>query len=103
MIQVEDVRKSFASPTGRVQAVDGVSFVARDGQITGLLGPNGAGKTTTLRMLYTLMRPATGRVLVDGVDATADPTAVPGIRPFFLQAQVDGNVTSRPIMVEVLP
>jgi sodium transport system ATP-binding protein len=76
MIQVEDVRKSFASPTGRVQAVDGVSFVARDHQITGLLGPNGAGKTTTLRMLYTLMRPDSGRVLVDGIDAAADPTRV---------------------------
>jgi sodium transport system ATP-binding protein len=76
MIQVDDVRKSFALPTGRVQAVDGVSFTAHDGQITGLLGPNGAGKTTTLRMLYTLMRPETGRVLVDGIDAATDPAAV---------------------------
>jgi sodium transport system ATP-binding protein len=76
MIQVDDVRKSFASPTGRVQAVDGVSFAAHDGQITGLLGPNGAGKTTTLRMLYTLMRPETGRVLVDGIDVATDPAAV---------------------------
>jgi sodium transport system ATP-binding protein len=76
MIQVDDVRKSFASPTGRVQAVDGVSFTAHDGQITGLLGPNGAGKTTTLRMLYTLMRPETGRVLVDGIDVATDPAAV---------------------------
>jgi len=41
------VRKRF----GTVTAVDGVSFVADDGAITGLLGPNGAGKTTTLRML----------------------------------------------------
>jgi sodium transport system ATP-binding protein len=76
MIQVDDVRKSFPSPTGRVQAVDGVSFTAYDGQITGLLGPNGAGKTTTLRMLYTLMRPETGRVLVDGIDVATDPAAV---------------------------
>jgi sodium transport system ATP-binding protein len=50
-----------------------VSFDARDGEITGLLGPNGAGKTTTLRMLYTLMRPDEGRVLVDGLDACAQP------------------------------
>src|SRR5581483_12253818 len=49
---------------------------ARDGEITGLLGPNGAGKTTTLRMLYTLVRPDTGRVLVDGIDAATDPIAV---------------------------
>ena len=40
-----------------------------------LLGPNGAGKTTTLRMLYTLMQPETGRVLVDGRDVAADAVA----------------------------
>ncbi|ANB19763.1 ABC-type Na+ transport system, ATPase component [Dokdonella koreensis DS-123] len=59
-----------------MKAVDGVSFTARDGEITGLLGPNGAGKTTTLRMLYTLMKPDSGQVLVDGIDAAADPAAV---------------------------
>jgi len=59
-----------------VKAVDGVGFAARDGEITGLLGPNGAGKTTTLRMLYTLMKPDRGQVLVDGIDAAADPLAV---------------------------
>jgi sodium transport system ATP-binding protein len=53
-----------------------VSFAAHDGEITGLLGPNGAGKTTTLRMLYTLMRPDAGRVLVDGLDAAQEPGAV---------------------------
>ena len=72
MIEVRDLRKSF----GAVRAVDGVSFSARNGEITGLLGPNGAGKTTTLRMLYTLMRPDAGQVLVDGIDAAADPIAV---------------------------
>jgi sodium transport system ATP-binding protein len=72
VIQVENLRKSF----GEIRAVDGVSFTARDGEITGLLGPNGAGKTTTLRMLYTLMRPDTGRVLVDCLDSAADPLAV---------------------------
>jgi len=59
-----------------VIAVDDVGFTAHDGQITGLLGPNGAGKTTTLRMLYTLMTPESGRVLVDGVDAAVDPNTV---------------------------
>jgi len=56
-----------------VVAVDDVGFEARDGEITGLLGPNGAGKTTTLRMLYTLMRPESGRVLVDGHDVASEP------------------------------
>jgi sodium transport system ATP-binding protein len=76
MIQVEGLRKSFSTRGGTVRAVDGVSFDAADGQITGLLGPNGAGKTTTLRMLYTLMQPDAGRVLVDGIDAVADPMRV---------------------------
>ncbi len=72
MIEVKDLHKAF----GTVKAVDGVSFIARDGEITGLLGPNGAGKTTTLRMLYTLMKPDRGQVLVDGIDAAADALAV---------------------------
>jgi sodium transport system ATP-binding protein len=72
VIEVHDLHKAF----GAVKAVDGVSFTARDGEITGLLGPNGAGKTTTLRMLYTLMKPDTGSVRVDGIDVAHDATAV---------------------------
>ncbi len=69
MIEVQDLYKSFKTKTGMVDAVQGVSFTARDGEITGLLGPNGAGKTTTLRMLYTLMNPDRGSVKVDGFDS----------------------------------
>ena len=72
MIEARDLHKAF----GRLKAVDGISFCARDSQITGLLGPNGAGKTTTLRMLYTLMSPDHGQVLVDGIDAAVDPLGV---------------------------
>jgi sodium transport system ATP-binding protein len=71
MIRVDGLRKQF----GSVTAVDGVSFVAQDGAITGLLGPNGAGKTTTLRMLYAVMTPDAGSVHVDDVDAVAAPQA----------------------------
>jgi sodium transport system ATP-binding protein len=69
MIRITNARKRF----GSVTAVDGVSFVAEDGAITGLLGPNGAGKTTTLRMLYAVMSPDSGDVFVDDVDAVATP------------------------------
>ena len=72
MIEVRELHKRF----GAIQAVNGVSFSAPDGSITGLLGPNGAGKTTTLRMLYTLMQPDSGSVLVDGIDATLQPLEV---------------------------
>ena len=75
MIVAEHLRKTFKSKTGPVVAVDDVGFIARDGEITGLLGPNGAGKTTTLRMLYTLMAPERGRVLVDNHDVATDPVA----------------------------
>ena len=75
MIIANDLHKSFKTKTGTVTAVDGVSFTAHDGQITGLLGPNGAGKTTTLRMLYTLMTPDRGQVTVDGIDTARDPVA----------------------------
>jgi sodium transport system ATP-binding protein len=76
MITANDLHKSFRTKTGPMHAVEGVSFEARDGEITGLLGPNGAGKTTTLRMLYTLMQPDAGQVLVDGVDAAREPATV---------------------------
>jgi sodium transport system ATP-binding protein len=76
MLEVEDLHKRFRAGGRDIVAVDGVSFRAEDGLITGLLGPNGAGKTTTLRMLYTLMQPDRGRVLVDGIDAAKDPATV---------------------------
>ncbi len=69
MIEVRDLSKRF----GEIVAVDGISFRAKDGAVTALLGPNGAGKTTTLRAIYGLIEPDGGRVLVDGVDVTADP------------------------------
>jgi sodium transport system ATP-binding protein len=64
MIQVTDLHKSF----GNVTALNGVSFSAQNGQITGLLGPNGAGKTTCLRIIYTLLTPDKGNAIVDGFD-----------------------------------
>ncbi len=75
MIVVDRVAKSFGRH-GEVKAVDGVSFTADDGAITGLLGPNGAGKTTLLRMLATLVVPDAGTATVDGLDVTRDRYAV---------------------------
>ena len=75
MIAVEQVVKTFGR-RGEVRAVDGVSFVAPAGEITGLLGPNGAGKTTLLRVLATLMTPDSGRAAIDGRDVVADRAEV---------------------------
>jgi sodium transport system ATP-binding protein len=71
MIVVDGLHKSF----GKVNAVQGVSFEAKDGRITGLLGPNGAGKSTTLRILYTVLKPDAGTATIDGIDVVGDPLA----------------------------
>jgi sodium transport system ATP-binding protein len=72
MIEITNIHKSF----GKVLALQGVTFNAADGQITGLLGPNGAGKTTTLRVLYTLLSPDQGSACVDGFDTRRNTLAV---------------------------
>jgi sodium transport system ATP-binding protein len=72
MIEVDGLKKKFA----RVEALRGVTFHARDGEITGLLGPNGAGKTTTLRILYTLLKADSGTARVDGIDSARRPQDV---------------------------
>lgn len=72
MIKVTNLQKSF----GDVKAVRGITFEARDGEITGLLGPNGAGKTTTLRMLYSLLPPDAGEIRIDGLDPNNDAMAI---------------------------
>ena len=72
MIRVSNLHKSF----GPVKAVQGISFEARDGEVTGLLGPNGAGKTTTLRMLYSLLPPDQGEIRIDGKDPVRDALAI---------------------------
>jgi ABC-2 type transport system ATP-binding protein len=72
VIVVEDVRKRY----GQVQALDGVSFEVREGEVFGLLGPNGAGKSTTVRVLVTLTHADEGRASVAGHDVRAQPNAV---------------------------
>ncbi len=69
MIEVEGLTKQF----GAVRALDGVSFTAGDGKITGLLGPNGAGKSTCLRILSTVLQPDTGTARVGGTDLRVSP------------------------------
>ncbi len=92
MLEARGLFKSF----GKVAAVRGVNFVARDGQITGLLGPNGAGKSTTLRMLYTVLKPDAGDALIDGVSVIADPLAARrAIGVLSHGAGVYNNLTAR--------
>ncbi|MEO8466884.1 MAG: ATP-binding cassette domain-containing protein [Gammaproteobacteria bacterium] len=69
MIDVQNLSKRF----GAVRALDGVSFAAGDGRITGLLGPNGAGKSTCLRILSTVIKPSGGSARVGDTDLAAMP------------------------------
>ena len=69
MIAVHDLVKTY----GAFTAVNGVSLDVRPGEIHGFLGPNGAGKTTTIRMIAGLLKPTSGRILVNGHDLAADP------------------------------
>jgi len=69
MIVIKDLHKSF----GEVKAVQGISFRAENGKITGLLGPNGAGKSTTLRALYTVLKPDSGSAEIDNINVVEDP------------------------------
>ena len=69
---VKDVHKMF----GEREAVKGVSFTVKEGEIFGLIGPNGAGKTTTLRMISTLLNITSGEITVYGKDVTTESEEV---------------------------
>ena len=75
-IRTEDLRKTYTSSRGDVEAVRGIDLNVPHGEFFGLLGPNGAGKSTTIGMLTTLVRPTGGRAWVAGHDVTKDTVAV---------------------------
>ncbi len=70
-IEVKDLHKSY----GKVQAVDGVSFSVREGEIFSLLGPNGAGKSTTISILSGLLEPDRGEATLLGHSLKTEPEA----------------------------
>jgi ABC-2 type transport system ATP-binding protein len=71
-ISFQSVAKTYPTPRGPFQALDGVSFDIAPGEFFGLLGPNGAGKTTLISILAGLARATSGRVLVHGHDVQQD-------------------------------
>ena len=70
LLAVRDVRRDF----GGLKAVDGASFSALPGHVTGLIGPNGAGKSTLLGIIAGAIKPGSGTVMFDGKDVTGLPS-----------------------------
>lgn len=83
MIEVKNLKKTFKSRKTTVEALKGISFTAKTGEIFGLLGANGAGKTTTLRLLSTMLVPTDGTAIVNGFDIVKDPVKVRGTIGFL--------------------
>ena len=95
-IVAENLTKRYKT----VQALDGVSFSVRDGEVFALLGPNGAGKSTTVRVLTTLTRPDSGRAFVGGEDVVAHPNRVRHTIGYVAQdSGVDWEATGRENML----
>src|SRR3984893_8906199 len=78
-VAVNEIRKTF----GGVNAVNGISLEARDGEFMVLLGPSGCGKTTLLRIIAGLEKPTSGQVLIDGQVVNDMPPRGRGIAMVF--------------------
>ena len=92
-IVAEHLKKTYRNG---VQAVKGVSFYVKQGEIFGLLGPNGAGKSTTVRILGTLTKPDSGKALVAGHDVVLEPQRVRSKIGYVAQSSgVDKYATGR--------
>jgi branched-chain amino acid transport system ATP-binding protein len=94
LLQMQAVSKSF----GGVQAVSGVDFEVREGELACIIGPNGAGKTTLFNLITGYYRPDRGRVAFDGRDITGVPphrTARLGLVRSFQKTHVFSEMTVR--------
>ncbi|MSS58566.1 ABC transporter ATP-binding protein [Erysipelotrichaceae bacterium Oil+RF-744-GAM-WT-6] len=97
MLKVENLVVRY----GMIEAIKGISFEVNDGEICTLIGANGAGKTTTMHTISGLLRPASGKIELDGVDITKVPNykivemgiaQCPERRRVFAQQTVEDNL-----------
>ncbi|HHX86913.1 MAG TPA: ATP-binding cassette domain-containing protein [Firmicutes bacterium] len=90
---VNELAKTYS---GGIEAVNGISFQVKSGEIFGFLGPNGAGKSTTIKMLTTLIRPTGGTATVNGLDVVKDAYRVRNQLGYVSQdLAVDDSLTGR--------
>ena len=91
VIEASNLVKRF----GELEAVKGVSFSVKEGEIFGFLGPNGAGKTTTINMLCTLLKPTDGQAKVNGYDVIKERSQVrQSIGLVFQEPALDDYLTA---------
>jgi putative ABC transport system ATP-binding protein len=101
MIRLNNVTLTFPDGDTRVTAVDDVTLTARPGTVTGIIGPSGSGKSSLLAVAATLIRPDSGQVLIDDIDATRlDPGEATELRRdnvgiVFQQANLIPSLTAR--------
>lgn len=95
-VEVADLVKTYPKAEGN--AVDGVSFTIRRGEIFGLLGPNGAGKTTIVGVLTTAVRPSSGTVRIAGVDITDALRVKPRIAVLPQINNLDRSLKAREVL-----
>jgi NitT/TauT family transport system ATP-binding protein len=81
-IDVRSLSKSFQLGGTAIEAVRDVSFTVRRGEFVALLGPSGSGKSTVLNMIATLVKPSSGKILIDGKPVIAG-NATPGVGYVF--------------------
>ncbi|MBI4033618.1 ATP-binding cassette domain-containing protein [Candidatus Saccharibacteria bacterium] len=92
IIAAEDVYKSF----GKIKAVDHINFEIYPGEIFAFLGPNGAGKSTTIKMLTTMLRPTSGKLLLAGYDVTKEQAKVrQSLGIVFQDPSLDEELTAK--------
>ena len=76
ILEVRDLKKTYRTKNGTVDAVKGISFHVEKGEVFGFLGANGAGKSTTINMVTTQLLPSGGQIILDGQDLTGNTAAI---------------------------
>jgi ABC-2 type transport system ATP-binding protein len=89
MITLENLTKVYSG----VKAVDNLNLQISQGTIFGFIGPNGAGKTTTIKMMAGVLKPTEGRILINGLDITREPSRT---------KMILGFIPDRPFLYEKL-
>lgn len=69
LVKFDDVSLTYHDKSGETLAINGLSFQVKRGELLGIVGPSGCGKTTVLSIISSIIKPSSGRVVIDGSDA----------------------------------